>query len=99
MVPACLLAFMNDGAPPCCVLQIVCPGVGYESSTYEDFLDLSLEVLRAPSLTRALQHFTAREVLDGDNAYRCPTNNKLVRDVSGRAQRSSHASCRWLLVA
>ena len=34
---------------------------------------------QASTLTRALQHFTAPEVLDGDNRYRCPKNNKLVR--------------------
>jgi ubiquitin carboxyl-terminal hydrolase 36/42 len=57
----------------------VCAGEKYESSTYEDFLDLSLEIMRASSVTRALQHFTSGEVLDGPNKYRCPTNNKLVR--------------------
>lgn len=34
---------------------------------------------QAATLQRALQHFTAAEVLDGDNRYRCPKNNKLVR--------------------
>jgi ubiquitin carboxyl-terminal hydrolase 36/42 len=52
--------------------------VSYESTTYEDFMDLSLEINRAPTVMRALQHFTAKEVLDGDNKYRCPKNNKLV---------------------
>ena len=60
-------------------LQIKCTGVDYESSTYEDFMDLSLEITRAKTVMRALQHFTAKEVLDGDNKYRCPKNNKLVR--------------------
>ncbi len=54
----------------------------YESSKFDPFLDLSLEVNRASSVIRALQHFTAHEVLDGTNKYRCPKNGKLVRQVS-----------------
>jgi hypothetical protein len=56
----------------------VCEGVEYRSATFDPFLDLSLEITKANTLTRALQHFTAEEVLDGDNRYRCPKNNKLV---------------------
>lgn len=63
--------------------QIKCHDVDYESSTYETFMDLSLEINRASSLVRALQHFTAKETLDGDNKYRCPKNNKLVGGVAG----------------
>ncbi|KXZ45918.1 hypothetical protein GPECTOR_49g502 [Gonium pectorale] len=59
--------------------QIECDGVDYVSRTYDPFLDLSLEINRAPSLERALHAFTAPEVLDGPNKYRCPKNNKLVR--------------------
>lgn len=59
-------------------MQITCEGVDYTSSTFDPFLDLSLEINKASSLTRALQHFTAAEVLDGDNRYRCPKNNQLV---------------------
>ncbi len=57
----------------------MCEGVDFESSKIDPFLDLSLEVNHASSVLRALQHFTAREVLDGSNKYRCPKNNKLVR--------------------
>jgi ubiquitin C-terminal hydrolase len=66
-------------------VQITCEGVDYTSSTFDPFLDLSLEITKAHSLTRALQHFTAAEVLDGDNKYRCPKNNKLVRAQQSRA--------------
>jgi ubiquitin C-terminal hydrolase len=41
--------------------------VQYTSSTYDPFLDLSLEISRASTLQHALQHFTAGEILDGDN--------------------------------
>lgn len=61
------------------LVQIRCEGVDYESNTYDPFLDLSLEINKASSVKRALQHFTMPEVLDGDNKYRCPKNNKLVR--------------------
>lgn len=61
--------------------QIRCEGVHYESSTHDPFLDLSLEINKAHSLKRALQNFTAGEVLDGPNRYRCPKNNKLVRAI------------------
>ncbi|GFR44265.1 hypothetical protein Agub_g5470 [Astrephomene gubernaculifera] len=61
--------------------QIECEGVDYVSRTYDPFLDLSLEIIRAPTLERALGSFTAPEVLDGANKYRCPKNNKLVRAV------------------
>jgi ubiquitin carboxyl-terminal hydrolase 36/42 len=50
--------------------QIKCEGVNYVSNTYDPFLDLSLEINRASTLQRALAHFTAPEVLDGDNKYR-----------------------------
>ncbi|GLI67672.1 hypothetical protein VaNZ11_011833 [Volvox africanus] len=61
--------------------QIECEGADYVSRTYDPFLDLSLEINRATSLERALSAFTAPEVLDGANKYRCPKNNKLVRAV------------------
>lgn len=61
------------------LLQIECEGVNYTSSIYEPFLDLSLEISQGCSVVNALKHFTAYEVLDGDNRYRCPKNNKLVR--------------------
>lgn len=48
-------------------MQIKCEGVDYTSSTYDPFLDLSLEINKASSLQRALNHFTAPEILDGDN--------------------------------
>jgi len=34
---------------------------------------------QAATLSCALRHFTAPEVLDGDNRYRCPANGELVR--------------------
>lgn len=36
---------------------------------------------RCKSLDQALEHYTAKAVLDGNNKYRCPLNNKLVKAV------------------
>jgi ubiquitin carboxyl-terminal hydrolase 36/42 len=38
-----------------------------------------LSVHRVKTLEQALASFMATEVLDGDNKYRCPLNNRLVR--------------------
>lgn len=51
--------------------QVKCTRCSHCSNKYDPFLDLSLEVARADSLQKALAHFTATEVLDGDNKYHC----------------------------
>ncbi|GAB4819385.1 hypothetical protein N2152v2_006431 [Parachlorella kessleri] len=52
--------------------QVACLSCGHVSKSYESSLSLVLELPhRAPSLEAALQHFTKRERLDGDNKYRC----------------------------
>ena len=56
-----------------------CAQCSHCSNTYDPFLDLSLEVVRADSLHKAFNHFTAVEVLDGDNRYQCSKCNKKVR--------------------
>ena len=58
------------------------PAQAFASSTYDPFLDLSLEINRAASLEGALRRFTEAEVLDGDNRYRLPQGvfgGRLVR--------------------
>ena len=49
------------------------------SNTYDPLLDLSLEINRADSLTKALNRFTAVEALEGDNEYYCANCQKKVR--------------------
>ena len=61
--------------------QLKCTKCDYESNTYDPFLDLSLEISRAHSVQKALQRFTTGEVLDGQNSYKCPKQNKMVRAV------------------
>lgn len=59
--------------------QVKCSQCGYESNTYDPFLDLSLEINHAHTIEKALKLFTAVEVLDGGNKYKCPRQNKAVR--------------------
>lgn len=59
--------------------QVKCTQCSHCSNKYDPFLDLSLEVARADSLQKALAHFTAIEVLDGDNKYHCSKCKTKVR--------------------
>eukprot|EP00798_Chlamydomonas_sp_ICE-L_P022259 gene22259-29329_t len=77
----CLLDAMHETLLKSAKLIRCEEGVKYKSSKYDPFLDLSLEITRASTLRRALTHFTAAEVLDGPNKYRCPKTNKLVKAV------------------
>lgn len=61
--------------------QLKCTQCDYESNTYDPFLDLSLEITRAHSVQKALQRFTTGEVLDGQNSYKCPKQNTMVRAI------------------
>lgn len=61
--------------------QVKCTQCGYESNTYDPFLDLSLEINHASSLEKALHRFTAGETLDGANKYKCPKENVGVRAI------------------
>ena len=61
--------------------QIRCTdnGCGRASSTYDAFLDLSLELKNSTKTVKAaLASFTKAETLDRDNRWRCPGCNKLV---------------------
>jgi ubiquitin carboxyl-terminal hydrolase 36/42 len=58
--------------------QVKCTVCSHCSNTYDPFLDLSLEIVRADSLTKALARFTAVESLDGNNKYYCSRCKKKV---------------------
>ena len=64
-----------------CRPQVKCCECGYESNTREGFMDISLEITRASTLTKALQQFTRPEHLDAENKYKCPKEARLVRAV------------------
>ena len=51
--------------------QVTCTVCQRPSNTYDEFLDLSVDVLRANSVVRALRAFVRPEALDGDNRYHC----------------------------
>ncbi|XP_020244371.1 ubiquitin carboxyl-terminal hydrolase 36 [Asparagus officinalis] len=60
--------------------QVRCLQCNYCSNKFDPFLDLSLEILKADSLTRALMHFTAKEQLDGgEKQYQCQRCKQKVR--------------------
>ena len=61
----------------CSSLQCDCCA-GRPSLTYDPFMDLSLEIVRAGSVEQALTRFCAAERLDGDNKYKCERTNRKV---------------------
>ncbi|XP_055822902.1 ubiquitin carboxyl-terminal hydrolase 23 isoform X2 [Solanum dulcamara] len=60
--------------------QVQCMQCKFCSDKFDPFLDLSLEILRADSLHKALDHFTARELLDGgQRQYQCQQCKQKVK--------------------
>lgn len=59
--------------------RITCRTCGTNSDTPGTFLDLSLEVKHADTITGALQGFTTTETLDGPNMYMCSKCAKKTR--------------------
>lgn len=51
--------------------QVRCCRCQFASNSFEPFMDLSLELRRAPSVDHALQLYTVQEKLTGDNRYKC----------------------------
>ncbi|KAG9459182.1 hypothetical protein H6P81_003690 [Aristolochia fimbriata] len=60
--------------------QVKCMQCSYSSNKFDPFLDLSLEIMKADSLHKALAHFTAVEQLDGgQKQYQCQRCKEKVR--------------------
>ncbi|CAN4113202.1 unnamed protein product [Withania somnifera] len=60
--------------------QVQCMQCKFCSDKFDPFLDLSLEILKADSLHKALDHFTARELLDGgQRQYQCQQCKQKVK--------------------
>lgn len=54
------------------IFQVKCMQCSFCSDKFDPFLDLSLEIIKAESLHKALTHFTAKEYLDGgERQYQC----------------------------
>ncbi|KAM8960493.1 ubiquitin carboxyl-terminal hydrolase 42 [Pelodytes ibericus] len=48
------------------------------SDTYDQYLDLTLEIKSSPSVTKALEQFVTPEQLDDDNSYKCGKCKQMV---------------------
>ncbi|XP_072978058.1 ubiquitin carboxyl-terminal hydrolase 23 [Typha angustifolia] len=60
--------------------QVKCMQCSYCSNKFDPFLDLSLEIVKANSLRKALSHFTEVEQLDGgERQYQCQRCKQKVR--------------------
>ncbi|XXQ29684.1 Ubiquitin carboxyl-terminal hydrolase [Plasmodiophora brassicae] len=51
--------------------QVRCRSCSGTSDAFDPFFDVSLELIRASSVQQALKHFTAPEILSGQNMYLC----------------------------
>ncbi|KAJ8562192.1 hypothetical protein K7X08_011483 [Anisodus acutangulus] len=64
----------------CLRSQVQCMQCKFCSDKFDPFLDLSLEIHKADSLHKALDHFTARELLDGgQRQYQCQQCKQKVK--------------------
>ncbi|PPS04216.1 hypothetical protein GOBAR_AA16460 [Gossypium barbadense] len=62
--------------------QVKCLQCSYCSNTFDPFLDLSLEIVKADSLLKALKNFTTAELLDGgERQYQCQRCKQKVRAI------------------
>lgn len=62
------------------MLQVKCTQCTYSSNKFDPFLDLSLEIVKADSLLKALAHYTKVEQLDGgQKQYQCQNCKEKVR--------------------
>ncbi|KAL8153925.1 hypothetical protein V2J09_011685 [Rumex salicifolius] len=62
--------------------QVKCMQCSYCSNKFDPFLDLSLEIVKADSLHKALGHFTAVEQLDGgEKQYMCQQCKQKASDL------------------
>ncbi|CAA3025438.1 ubiquitin carboxyl-terminal hydrolase 23 [Olea europaea subsp. europaea] len=64
----------------CLRSQVKCMQCSYCSDKFDPFIDLSLEIMKADSLYKALAHFTAKEQLDGGaRQYQCEQCKEKVK--------------------
>eukprot|EP00079_Xenopus_tropicalis_P017706 XP_004918037.1 PREDICTED: ubiquitin carboxyl-terminal hydrolase 42 isoform X1 [Xenopus tropicalis] len=58
--------------------RVTCLSCKAVSDTYDQYLDLTLEIKMAHSVNQALEQFVRPEQLDGDNAYKCSKCKQMV---------------------
>ncbi|KAG8803344.1 hypothetical protein FRC20_002190 [Serendipita sp. 405] len=58
--------------------RVGCSECGYNSDTFETFLDLSVDVGKCDTLLEMLRKFSVVEKLEGKNKYKCEKCNKQV---------------------
>ncbi|XP_038155614.1 ubiquitin carboxyl-terminal hydrolase 42 isoform X1 [Cyprinodon tularosa] len=58
--------------------RVKCLNCKSVSDTFDPFLDVTLEIKTAPSVSKALEQFVKPEQLDGENAYKCTKCKKMV---------------------
>ncbi|XP_072275051.1 ubiquitin carboxyl-terminal hydrolase 42 isoform X2 [Pyxicephalus adspersus] len=70
--------FIHQVFGGCLRSRVKCLKCKSVSDTYEDCLDIALEIKSSHSISHALEEFVKAEQLDGDNAYKCSKCNQLV---------------------
>ncbi|XP_063286423.1 ubiquitin carboxyl-terminal hydrolase 42 isoform X3 [Pelobates fuscus] len=58
--------------------RVKCLNCKAVSDTYDQYLDLTLEIKSSHSINKALEHFVKPEQLEGDNAYKCGKCKQMV---------------------
>lgn len=58
--------------------RVKCLNCKAVSDTFDPYLDISLEIKTAQTLSKAFEQFVKPEQLDGDNAYKCSKCKKMV---------------------
>ncbi|KAK2876597.1 hypothetical protein Q8A67_020693 [Cirrhinus molitorella] len=58
--------------------RVKCLNCKEVSDTFDPYLDISLEIKTAQTLSKAFEQFVKAEQLDGDNAYKCSKCKKMV---------------------
>ncbi|XP_066432476.1 ubiquitin carboxyl-terminal hydrolase 42 isoform X2 [Eleutherodactylus coqui] len=62
----------------CLRSRVKCLNCKSVSDTYDEYLDIPLEIKNSHSVNKALEQFVKAEQLDGDNAYNCSQCKQLV---------------------
>ncbi|XP_075035759.1 ubiquitin carboxyl-terminal hydrolase 42 isoform X2 [Mixophyes fleayi] len=62
----------------CLRSRVKCLNCKAVSDTYDDYLDIPLEIKTSHSVNKALEQFVKAEQLDGDNAYSCSKCKQMV---------------------